>query len=155
MTTDLNPDKCLRKKLQAAKRQKVEYASKGGGIVANLDEVSFELFRHTCTDFLNAPNVQIVRVDRDNANDNKGNIMQYTYTVHLQNNVGYTMNLYLTKCLLLINGNATMTFIDDHLLRIHEILCHESLFREYLLILGYSVNYLQCNFKRLLQTETF
>ena len=120
----LNIDKCLRKKLQAARRQKVEYAVKGGGIVANLDAVSFELFKHACSVYQNAFNDQIVRVDKDSATDNKGNVVQHTYTVHLKNNVGYTMNLYLTKCSLLINGKATMTFIDEHLPKIHEIMSH-------------------------------
>ena len=40
----LNPDKWLQKKLQATKRQEIEYVIKGGGIVAKLDAVSFGLF---------------------------------------------------------------------------------------------------------------
>ena len=38
----LNVDKCLKKQLQAAKRQRVEYVVEGGGVVAILDAVSFE-----------------------------------------------------------------------------------------------------------------
>ena len=34
----LNVDKCLKKKLQAAKRQRIEYAVKGGGVVATLEQ---------------------------------------------------------------------------------------------------------------------
>ena len=83
----LNIDKCLRKKLSAAKRQKIDYTIKGGGLVANLDAVSFELFKYACTEFHSAFNDQIVRVDRDDATDNKGNTVQNTYTVHLQNNI--------------------------------------------------------------------
>ena len=76
----MNVDKCLKKKLQAAKRQRIEYAVKGGGVVATLDAVSFEMFRFACKEFYNAPKKQIIRVDADSAKDSKGNIVQLTYS---------------------------------------------------------------------------
>ena len=118
----LKIDKCLKKKLQAAKRQRIEYAVKGGGVVATLDAVSFEMFRFACKEFYNAPKKQIICVDADSAKDSKGNIVQLTYTVHLEIGINYTMNLYYTKCTLLINGKATMVFIDKHLKHIHQIM---------------------------------
>ena len=113
----MNIDKCLKKKLQAAKRQRIEYAVKGGGVVATLDAVSFEMFRLACKDFYNAPKKQIIRVDADSAKDS-----QLTYTVHLEIGISYTMNLYYTECTLWINGKATMVFIDEHLKHIHHIM---------------------------------
>ena len=59
--------------------------------------------------------------DADSAKDSKGNIVQLTYTVHLEIGISYTMNLYYTKCTILINGKATMVFIDEHLIHIHQI----------------------------------
>ena len=58
----LNVDKCLKKKLQAAKRQRIENAVKGGGVVATLDGVSFEMFRFACKEFYNTPKKQIIRL---------------------------------------------------------------------------------------------
>ncbi|MEW8548708.1 MAG: hypothetical protein AB2693_34840 [Candidatus Thiodiazotropha sp.] len=118
----LNPDKCLRKKLQAAKRQQIEYAVKDGGIVATMDAVSFELFRYSCKEYYDNPKGHIVRVDRDSAKDSRGNIVQLTYTVHLKDNISYTVNMYLTKCSLLINGKATNSFIDIDLDCIHQLM---------------------------------
>ena len=113
-------DKCLKNKLQAAKRQRIEYAVKGEGVVATLDAVSFEMFRFACKEFYNAPKKQIICVDA--AKDSKVTIVQLTYTVHLEISINYTMNLYYTKCILLINGKATMVFIDKHLKHIHQIM---------------------------------
>lgn len=129
----LNIDKCLYKKLQATKRQKVEYAVKGGGIVAMLDAVTFEMFRYACNEYFSIPDTQILNVHRDNATDGGGNIVQHTYTVHLHSGKSYTMNLYLTKCSMLINGKATMTFMDEHLPHIHRMMSSTT-------VLGISVN---------------
>ena len=118
----LNVDNCLKKKLQAAKRQRIGYAVNGGGVVATLNAVSFEMFRFACKEFYNTPKKQIIHVDADSAKDSKGNIVQLTYTVHLEVGISYTMKLYYTKCTLLINGKATMIFIDEHLIHIHQIM---------------------------------
>ena len=48
--------------------------------------------------------------------------MQIAYTVSLKNSTAYTLNLYLTKCSLLINGKATQNFIDEDLSNIHQIM---------------------------------
>ncbi|MCW4344959.1 MAG: hypothetical protein N0E48_16630 [Candidatus Thiodiazotropha endolucinida] len=120
----LNPDKCLRKKLMAAKRQEIEYAVKGGGVVAKLDAVSFELFHISCKDYFSNSTDDILNVSRDSAKDGKGNIVQYTYVVYLKDNTSYTVNLYVTKCSLLINGRATYYFIDKHLPEIHHMMSH-------------------------------
>ena len=118
----LNPDKWLQKKLQATKRQEIEYEIKGGGIVAKLDAVSFELFHYSCKDFFHNSDDEISRVDRDSAKDGRGNIVQYTYTVHLNDDTKYTVNMYSTKCSLLVNGRATTHFIDYHLPKIHKLM---------------------------------
>ena len=70
-------------KIQVTKRQEIEYVIKGGGIVAKLDAVSFELFHYSCKNFLNNSDDEILRVDIDSAKDGWGNIVQYTYTVYL------------------------------------------------------------------------
>lgn len=118
----LNLDKALRKKLQAAKRQHVEYMVKDGGIVANMDAVSFEIFRFSCQQYYSSPVDQIQKVKTDNAKDTRGNIVQVTYTVILKEATTYTLNMYLTRCSLLINGKATQHFINEDLSTIHQIM---------------------------------
>ncbi|MEW8548790.1 MAG: PHD finger domain-containing protein [Candidatus Thiodiazotropha sp.] len=118
----LNLDKTFRKKLQAAKRQQVEYMVKDGGIVANMDAMSFEIFRFSCQKYYSSPVGQIQNIKKDSAKDTKGNIVQITYTVSLKEATRYTLNIYLTKCSLLINGKATQHFINEDLSAIHQIM---------------------------------
>ena len=60
----LNIDKFKKKKkFQAAKRQRIDYAVKGGGTVATLDAVAFKMFRFAWKEFSDAPKKQIIRVD--------------------------------------------------------------------------------------------
>ena len=51
----LNADRTLREKIQATRRQHVEYFAKDGGIVANMDAVTFAP-RHEKTGFLHMRN---------------------------------------------------------------------------------------------------
>ena len=59
---------------------------------------------------------------KDSAKDTKGNIIQTTYTVSLKGASSYTLNLYLTKCSLLVNGKSTQHFLNEDLASIHQIM---------------------------------
>ena len=117
----LNPDKVLLKKLNAAKRQQVEYLTTGGGIKATMDAVSFELFKFACYDYYHTFNSKF-NVKNDVSKDNKGNTVQHTYSVTLNDSTSYTVNLYPTRCSLLINGKATAQFIETDLPEIHKLM---------------------------------
>jgi hypothetical protein len=47
------------------------------------------------------------------ATDKDGNTVQYTYHIGCKETQTYTINAYLTKCSLLINGKNVEKFIDD------------------------------------------
>lgn len=123
----LNPDRALLKKLIAAKRQQVEYVVTGGGIKATMDAVSFELFRFACDDYYQSYNDNLFNVKVDESKDNKGNTVQYTYFVMFNNSTSYTVNLYPTRCSLLINGKAIAHFTDTDLPKIHELMLKVSI----------------------------
>lgn len=103
----LNPDRALRKQLQASRRQHIDYIVKDGGVVANMDAMSFELFRYSCEQFYNSPVSHIQRVKKDSVNDTNGNIVQTTSTVSIKGACSYTFNLYLTRCSMFVNGKST------------------------------------------------
>ena len=83
------------------------YAVNGGVAVATQMR-----YHSKCSGLLTKnPKKQVIRVDADSANDSKGNIVQLTYRVHLEIGITYTMNLYYTKCKLLINTKAKLIFL--------------------------------------------
>jgi hypothetical protein len=51
-----------------------------------------------------------------------GNTVQYTYHIGCKETQTYTINAYLTKCSLLINGKNVEKFIDDDIKEIHSIM---------------------------------
>ena len=56
------------------------------------------------------------------ATDKDGNTVQYTYHIGCKETQTYTINAYLTKCSLLINGKNVEKFIDDDIKEIHSIM---------------------------------
>ena len=94
-------------------------------MTAKLDAISFELFRHAC-DKLYSDNLadvsDVSSTTKDMAKDNKGNTVQETYVIKCNNDSHYSLNLYLTKCSLLVNGKATENFCNNHLPLLHNIM---------------------------------
>ena len=65
----LNNEKSLRKKLNSAKRKQISYRFTGGGLTAELDAITFELFIHACEIyFVNSSN-NFGNVIKDNSTD--------------------------------------------------------------------------------------
>ena len=87
-----------------------------------MDGVSFELFRFSYDDFYKMSDGNRLSVKIDSAKDNRDNVVHYTYMISLQDSTGYTLNLYPTRCSLLINGKATSCFIKPDLPKIHELM---------------------------------
>ena len=85
-----------------------------------MDAVSFELFRLSCDSYFSLSNEKLLNVKIDKSADRKGNMVQYTYEVTPKDADSYTVNLYCTKCSLLINGKATRHFIETGFPEIHE-----------------------------------
>ena len=130
----LNPDKTLLKKLAATKRQQIQYQTTGGGIKATMDAVSFELFRYACSEYYHSHNSKLFNIKHDKSTDNKGNLVQHTYSVTINDTSSYTVNIYPTRCSLLINGKATRHFTETDLPEIHKIMMNTT-------IQGKPVNY--------------
>ena len=102
----LNIDKSLRKKLESTKRTEIVCTKIGGGITAKLDAVTFELFNHACEVYYKNTS-EILDFKRTVATDKEGNNVQVTYNITDATNRSFTINAYLTKCTLLINGKNT------------------------------------------------
>lgn len=128
-TYTLNPEKTIKKKIDATKRVSIEYNATGGGITAKMDAASFEMFKFACekhfTDLSTQSNERMVNLDK--SVDTKGNIVQFTYSMRSDTDSLYTLNLYTTKCTLLINGKSTKQFLDIDLPSIHKLMTNITL----------------------------
>ena len=118
----LNTEKSIKKKLESTKRSTIEYSFTGGGICVKLDAVTFELFIYGCNTYFSKTNDQPLNYKKTTATDKDGNTVQYTYHIGTKETQTYTINAYLTKCSLLINGKNIERFIDDDIKEIHNIM---------------------------------
>ena len=119
----LNAEKSLRKKLQeCTKRTVVEYSFTRGGITVKCDTVTFELFIFACVIYFSDNNNKELSFKKSSAKDKSGNLVQNTYYITCDYAQCYTINAYLTKCSLLINGKNTQRFIDRDIPLIHNIM---------------------------------
>ena len=133
----LNAEKSLRKKLESTNRTVIEYSFTGGGITVKFDTVTFELFIYACEIYFSDNANKELSFKKSSAKDKSGNLVKYTY--HITNNyTQITINAYLAKCSLLINGNNTQGFIDRDIPLIHCIMCNTK-------INGVSLNIEQLN----------
>ncbi len=89
-----------------------------------MDAVSFEMFKFACGKFYNdiLSEKDLYTVNLDKSIDAKGNVVQYTYHVKLNDEPKYTLNLYTTKCSLLVNGKHTDCFLKEDIPKIHELM---------------------------------
>ena len=118
----LNAEKSLKKKLESTKRSTIEYSFTNGGICVKLDAVAFELFIYSCDIYFSNINDQWLDNRKTTATNKDGNTVQYTYHIGCKETQTYTINAYLTKCSLLINGKNVEKFIDDDIKEIHSIM---------------------------------
>lgn len=118
----LNIEKSLLKKSKAAKRNHISYNCTGGGFTAELDAITFELFSNACEIFYIQSANSFYDVRKDVSNDKSGNTVQKTYKVREDETDNYTINLYLTKCSILVNGKYSTNFINRDLPKLHEII---------------------------------
>ena len=108
--------------MKVQKRSTIEYSFTSGGICVKLDAVAFELFIYSCDIYFSTTNDQWLDNKKTTATDKDGNTVQYTYHIGCKETQTYTINVYLTKCSLLINGKNVEKFIDDDIKEIHNIM---------------------------------
>jgi hypothetical protein len=118
----LNIEKSLMKKLNSAKRKHISYRFTGGGLTAELGAITFELFIHACEIyFVNSSN-NFCSVIKDNFTDRHGSVTQRTYEIKESDQDSYPINLYTTRCSMLVNGKRAANFINRDLNNLHEII---------------------------------
>lgn len=119
----LNIEKSLKKKLESTKRTEITYELTNGGITAKLDAVTFELFIYACEQYYSIQTSNC-EYSKSVATDKAGNTVQYTYHISRKQpeSSNFTINAYLTKCSLLINGRNCEIFCDKDLDNIHNIM---------------------------------
>lgn len=93
----LNLEKSLLKKLNCAKRNHITYKFTGGGFTAELDAVTFELFRYACDTYYVESANSFNDVSKDHSIDRHGNMTQITYKIKESQYDGFTLNLYITR----------------------------------------------------------
>lgn len=120
----LNIDKALSKKLNAANRDaKIEYTYTQGGIVIKADVATFELLKQATTEYYSKlPKTQGTATIQKSLDKSKTAIVQTTIRVHNLQGKTYTVNLYLTTCVLLVNGKNTELFVNRDIKDIHEFI---------------------------------
>ena len=124
----LNIEKSLKKKLECTKRSEIQYTATGGGITVELDAVSFELFTSAVELYCRNPNaIKLFDFNKVIAKDKGGRKVQYTFQIFDAPPLSYTINAYITKCSLLINGKNISKFLERDIEHIHEIMCNTTI----------------------------
>ena len=124
----LNIEKSLKKKLECTKRSEIQYTATGGGITVELDAVSFELFTSAVELYCRNPNaIKLFDFNKVIAKDKGGRKVQYTFQIFDAPSLSYTINAYITKCSLLINGKNISKFLERDIEHIHEIMCNTTI----------------------------
>ncbi|CAC5384311.1 unnamed protein product [Mytilus coruscus] len=117
----LNIGKSLKKKLESTKVTEITYSKTGGGITGKLDAITFELFLYACETYYKN-SLDILDFSKTTATDNVGNNVQITYSITDTTKKSFTINAYLTKCTLLINGKNSERFELCDITEIHSIM---------------------------------
>jgi hypothetical protein len=108
----LNIEKSLMKKLNSAKRKQISYRFTGGGLTAELDAITFELFIHACEIYFASSSNNFGSVIKDNSTDRHGSVTQRTYKIKESDQDSYTINLCTIRCSMLVNGKSAANFIN-------------------------------------------
>ncbi|CAC5361138.1 unnamed protein product [Mytilus coruscus] len=117
----LNLKKSL-KKLDCTNRNEITFNFTKGGITIQLDPISIELFIHACDQFYKNPITKIDSFNKTTMKDRIGNETQHIFRVFDSPSLGYTINAYLTKCSLLINGANTNMLLERDLQQLQHIM---------------------------------
>jgi len=143
----LNIEKSLSKKLKCTKKKQITYKLTGGGFTAELDAVTFELFSHACESYYMSDTTTFQKVIKDNSCDRLGFMTQKTLKIRDSDSESYTVNLYITKCSILVNGRGAVNFIHRDIINLHEIIKNTT-------VNGLSVDIQQTNLLLSQQLET-
>ena len=118
----LNVQRSLAKKLEATKRNIVEYRHTDGGVTGQADTVTFELIKEALLVYFDNEKGDI-ECKIIESKDKDGNCVQETIKVLYPNQSdSYTVNLYYTKCSFLVNGRSFDRFLQEDLKKIHTVI---------------------------------
>ena len=120
---NINPDKALQQKLEAASREDVSVELKHGNLVIIFSTAVFEAFRSVLRSIMNSnpfPDTKWIYGLRRSRNGMK--TAEETVSVVRANNQLYRINLYLTTSTVNVNGKQLQILIDDHLPLIIEMM---------------------------------
>ena len=105
----LNKDRALDKKLEYTNREEIVLEETGGGLKILVNTGTYELLRKATHSYYsseeNGFNIQII-----NGTDSNGLVVDTRYKVSQGRTHQYTINLYHTRCSLLINGKNENRF---------------------------------------------
>lgn len=107
---NLNVDRSLRKKLEAAKRLDIEVKCTGGGVRLWFSAAAYELVKAASVEYYGGVDERY-RYEATNIKDRQGNIVEYKVKVFAGKTHLYTFNMYHTKSSCLINGKSVERFM--------------------------------------------
>ena len=115
---ELNKDKSLRKKLKATEIVDLTIVPTDGGVKFTMNTGMYELFKVTADAYFSSDEMK----DKSTCTsvlDKKRSHVETKYKVVTGKSSHYTMNMYHTKCSLLVNGRGTRQFLS---IDFHEIM---------------------------------
>ena len=87
--------------------------------------ISFEHFTFAVELYCSNPNaIKLFDFKKVTGKDKGGRKVQYTFQIFDEPSLSYTINAYITKCSLLINGKNFNKFLERDIEQIHEIMCN-------------------------------
>jgi len=120
---ELNLDKTLAKKIEAAKRDVVvEYEFTNGGIVGTTDAATFELLKNAIVHYYGERSESTLSAHIIEDTDKRGMVVSKVIRVSKSNIYQYTLTLYFTKCRFLVNGKNVSIFVEQDMQNIHDVM---------------------------------
>ena len=111
---ELNRGKAVQKKLKFTERECITITETKGGIKAEFNTGTYEIFRKAVHEYITADE-QNFCVQHTEVKDKAGNVVECKYRLSKSKSSYYTINLYHSKCSTLVNGKQSNQFLRKDL----------------------------------------
>ena len=114
----------MRKKLLATEKDSITVVRTGGGINIELNAGTYELMMQTTEEYFSTVK-QGVKYQRFSVKDKNGLEVERIFKATKGKQSLYTINMYHTTCICLVNGKQSKYFMDNDLKEIMSLMQHK------------------------------
>ena len=111
----MDKQKAIAKKISASERETtIETEYKVGNIVLTFQAGHFEIFKMALIQLYNSYPDPDVSFEKQQTLDGNDLEVSFLYKVYKNHEKMFTVNIYNTKCRIVVNGNNELSFMNDH-----------------------------------------